>query len=112
MHPSKIPTIGITEVTPEDIAAAASEGKRIKLIASAAKENGKLTYSVKPVALPKEHPLASVNYELNAVYVETSEAGELMFYGGGAGALPTGSAVMGDVIAVAKDIVKNSAYDL
>ena len=112
VRPAGIPTKGITKVTKEDIVEAAKEGYKIKLVASAQMVDGKLEYSVKPTKLPFSHPLASVSNELNAVYVQASEAGELMFYGRGAGPLPTGSAVMGDVIEIGKAIKKNAAYDL
>ncbi|MEE1100284.1 MAG: homoserine dehydrogenase, partial [Agathobacter sp.] len=60
--------------------------------------------SVKPMELPLSHPLASVSNEFNAVFVKGNAVDELMFYGKGAGPLPTGSAVMGDVLMVARDI--------
>ena len=100
--PEDIPTEGITGVTKEDIAAAEKKGCKIKLIASARQEDGKLSYSVKPVELPVSHPLASINNEFNAVFVQGNAVDELMFYGKGAGPLPTGSAVMGDVLEIAK----------
>lgn len=102
--PDKIPTTGITEITKDDIEKAKAEGKRIKLIASAKMEEGKLTYSVTPMALSQDHPLARVNNEFNAVYVTGNACDSLMFYGRGAGPLPTGSAVAGDVIMIASTI--------
>ena len=102
VSPLDIPTTGITGVTKEDIEKAKAEGKKIKLIAKASKKNGFLEYSVAPTALPNEHPLAGVSNEFNAIYVTGNAADELMFYGRGAGPLPTGSAVMGDVITIAK----------
>ena len=65
-------------------------------------EKGKLEYSVKPMLLPNDHPLAGVSNEFNAVFITGNAVGELMFYGRGAGAMPTGSAVVGDVIEIAK----------
>ncbi|MGI6727598.1 MAG: homoserine dehydrogenase [Anaerovoracaceae bacterium] len=109
--PSDIPTEGITKITKEDIAKATETGHKIKLIATAKKENGKLTYNVKPTPIPLSHPLAGVSNEFNAVFVKGNAVDELMFYGKGAGPLPTGSAVMGDVIEIGKAIVKNAAYD-
>ena len=101
--PTDIPTTGISKITLDDIAAAAAEGCKIKLIGHATlAEDGKLTYSVKPEKLPVSHPLAGVSNEFNAVYVTGDMVGELMFYGKGAGALPTGSAVVGDIISIAK----------
>ena len=112
VRPEEIPTTGITKVTKEDIVAAAERGCKIKLIASAKKVDGKLEYSVKPTEIPFTHPLAGVSNEFNAVYVTGNAVDELMFYGRGAGPLPTGSAVMGDVIEIGKAVVKNAAYDL
>lgn len=107
VHPDDIPTEGISKITKADIDKAAAEGCKIKLIASAKNEDGKLTYSVKPVALPTDHPLASVSNEFNAVFVKGNAVGELMFYGKGAGPLPTGSAVMGDILMAAKEIAES-----
>lgn len=102
--PTEIPTIGITGVTAEAIEAAKKDGCKIKLIAKAAMTENGLEYSVAPMKLPDSHPLASVSNEFNSVYVTGNVVDELMFYGKGAGALPTGSAVMGDVIEIAKRI--------
>lgn len=100
--PEDIPTEGITKVTRKDITNAAVNGCKIKLIASARLKDGKLEYSVKPTELPNSHPLASISNEFNAVFVKGNAVDELMFYGKGAGPLPTGSAVMGDVLEIAK----------
>lgn len=110
--PEKIPTQGITAVGSEDIAFAGEAGYRIKLLASAREEDGKLNCSVEPVMLPKTHPLASVNNEFNAVFVRGNAVDDLMFYGRGAGPLPTGSAVVGDIIGIARKLGKDSAYDI
>lgn len=107
VHPDDITTEGISKITKADIDKATAEGCKIKLIASAKNEDGKLTYSVKPVALPIDHPLASVSNEFNAVFVKGNAVGELMFYGKGAGPLPTGSAVMGDILMAAKEIAES-----
>lgn len=107
VHPDDIPTEGISKITKADIDKATADGCKIKLIASAKNEDGKLTYSVKPVALPIEHPLVSVSNEFNAVFVKGNAVGELMFYGKGAGPLPTGSAVMGDILMAAKEIAES-----
>lgn len=100
--PEDIPTTGITRIAKDDIAAAAAKNCKIKLIASAKLVDGKLEYSVKPMELPNSHPLASINNEFNAVFVKGNAVDDLMFYGKGAGPLPTGSAVMGDVLEIAK----------
>jgi len=102
--PADIPTKGITDITLDQIKEADSRGNKIKLIASAKIEDGRLIYSVKPVELPKTHPLAGVSNEFNAIFVRGNAVDELMFYGKGAGPLPTGSAVMGDVLEIAKSL--------
>lgn len=102
VKPADIPTVGISKITAEDIEAAKAEGCKIKLIAHAKYENGALEYSVKPMNIPNSHPLAGVSNEFNAVYITGNAVDELMFYGKGAGALPTGSAVVGDIIEIAK----------
>jgi len=101
--PSEIPTVGITGVTMDDIAAAKAQHCKIKLIAHASmSEDGKLTYDIKPTEIPESHPLAGVSNEFNAIYVTGNAVDEVMFYGKGAGALPTGSAIVGDIIAIMK----------
>lgn len=112
VSPDSIPTEGITRITKDDIKRAAKAGKKIKLIATAKKENGNLTYSVRPTLIPLSHPLAGVNNEFNAIFVKGNAVDELMFYGKGAGPLPTGSAVMGDVIEIGSAIAKDAAYDI
>ena len=103
--PTDIPTTGISAITSADIAAAAAEGCKLKLIAHASlKEDGSVDASVAPEKIPVSHPLAGVSNEFNAVYITGDMVGELMFYGKGAGALPTGSAIVGDIIRVAKEI--------
>ena len=105
VHPDDIPTTGITAVSKEDIEEARSKDKVIKLIACAEKtEDGNLRYEVCPMHLDNTHPLSGVRNEYNAVFVEGNVVGSLMFYGPGAGPLPTGSAVMGDVIEIARSL--------
>ncbi|MHC1722995.1 MAG: homoserine dehydrogenase [Aminipila sp.] len=104
IDPKDIPTKGISSITQKDIEAAKAENGKIKLIAYAHKEGDNIDYSVKPMLLNNSHPLASVSNEFNAVYVTGNAVGELMFYGKGAGPLPTGSAVMGDVLEIAKKL--------
>ena len=97
---------GITEVTAADIAAARDMDCVVKLLAicerttSVAGEG--VTVRVHPAMIPRSHPLANVREAFNAVFIEAEAAGELMFYGRGAGGEPTASAVLGDVVAVAR----------
>ncbi len=97
---------GITQITPEDIAYAKELGYAVKLLAVGrdSGENG-IDVRVHPVFLSKEHPLASVNGVYNAIFVRGNAIGEAMFYGPGAGSLPTASSVVADIIDVAKDIL-------
>ena len=110
--PDVIPTVGITSVGQEDIKYASENGYRIKLLGSAKEIDGKVYGNVEPALVPVSHPLASVNNEFNAVFVSGNAVDNLMFYGRGAGPLPTGSAVLGDVIGIARKLEKDSAYDL
>ena len=101
--PQDIPTTGITGVTMEDIAAAKAKDCKIKLISRAClREDGTVDCEIKPTEVPLSHPLAGVNNEFNAIYVTGNAVGEVMLYGKGAGALPTGSAIVGDIIAIMK----------
>jgi homoserine dehydrogenase len=96
---------GITHVTPVDIRAAHELGYEIKLLALAEMDDGEISVRVHPAMLPRTHPLANVRDVFNAIYIEAHEAGELMFFGRGAGGGPTGSAIVGDVVEVARNIV-------
>ncbi len=99
---------GIAGVTAADIGAAAEIGCVIKLLAICERINDggeAVSVRVHPVMLPRSHPLAGVDGAYNAVYVEAESAGRLMFYGPGAGGAPTASAVLGDVVAVARNRV-------
>ncbi len=103
--PEDIPTEGITNISMEDLQRAKEKGCKIKLISKAAlDESGHLSYEVKPMELPKSHPLCGVDSEFNAIYITGDAVGEVMFYGKGAGALPTGSAVVGDIISIMKKL--------
>ena len=97
---------GITKLTSRDIAIAKDMGMVIKLLAIAENiDDEKLSVRVHPTLLPETHPLASVRGAFNAVFVEAEAAGELMFYGRGAGGVPTASAVLGDLVAIARNLV-------
>lgn len=95
---------GITEVTLADVAAAREMGFVIKLLAVAERADDGVIVRVHPTMVPREHPLASVRDAFNAVFIEAESAGEMMFYGRGAGGAPTASAVLGDVVAVARNL--------
>lgn len=107
---------GITNITLKDIEYALKLGYRIKLLAVAENKEDGIVAKVHPTMLPLDHPLSSVKYELNSVYVEGDMVGETMFYGRGAGALPTGSAVVNDIITIIKRILNGTkpeyAYNL
>jgi homoserine dehydrogenase len=96
---------GITQVTARDVASAKAMGRVVKLLAIAERSelDGSVGVRVHPAMIPRSHPLASVREAFNAVYVEAAAAGQLMFYGRGAGGSPTASAVMGDVVSVARN---------
>ncbi|MGM7777985.1 homoserine dehydrogenase [Arthrobacter sp. KNU-44] len=101
---------GITKVSAADIAAAKEAGFVIKLLAIAEKitntnGDGGISVRVHPTLLPREHPLAAVRGAFNAVFIEAENAGELMFYGQGAGGTPTASAVLGDLVSAARRVV-------
>ncbi len=99
---------GIERVTATDMRVAARLGYVVKLVGIASEAEGRLAVRVHPAFLPVTHPLASVRDSFNAVYVEAEAAGELMFYGRGAGAMPTGSAVVGDVIDVSRNLLQTA----
>ena len=96
---------GITEVTAADIASAKSLGRIVKLLAICERSENGVSVRVHPAMIPRSHPLATVGGAYNAVFVEAKSAGQLMFYGAGAGGTPTASAVLGDIVAVARNIV-------
>lgn len=97
---------GITGLTADDVAWAERTGHVLKLLAVAERAQGPdgegVLVRVQPTLVPSAHPLAGVRQAFNAVFVEAEAAGELMFYGRGAGGAPTSSAVLGDVVSVAR----------
>lgn len=95
---------GISDVSDEDINFSKRFGYTMKLIGIAQRDGEKVEVSVQPTLLPDHHPLSSVNNEFNAVYVYGSAVGETMFYGPGAGSLPTATAVVSDLVAVMKNM--------
>ncbi len=102
---------GISEVTAADVASAAAMGSVVKLLAICElrdTEHGQAVAArVHPAMIPRTHPLASVREAYNAVFVESEAAGQLMFYGPGAGGAPTASAVLGDLVTVARNRLEN-----
>ncbi len=96
---------GITGVTAADIASARELGHVVKLLAICERRDGGVSVRAHPAMIPRTHPLAGVREAYNAVFVEAEAAGRLMFYGAGAGGVPTASAVLGDVVAVARNLI-------
>jgi homoserine dehydrogenase len=95
---------GIARVSQADIVAAHELGYTVKLLAVAESDGGEIAVRVHPAMLPSTHPLSSVRDVFNAVFVEGEESGELMFFGRGAGGGPTGAAVVGDIVEIARNI--------
>lgn len=96
---------GITGVTAADVAWAARTGQVVKLLAIAERSEAGVQVRVHPALVAADHPLAGVRGAFNAVFVEAAAAGELMFYGRGAGGAPTASAVLGDLVGLARNKV-------
>ena len=97
-----IHTEGITDITATDIRYASAMGRVIRLLASSKKTENGYAAMVAPFLLPPEHPLYSVNDVFNAVFVHGNVLGDAMFYGSGAGKLPTASAVVADIVEIAR----------
>ena len=95
---------GITAISPQDIQYASELGYVVKLLAIAKEVEGKIQARVHPAFIPLNHPLAFVNDVFNAVFVRGDAVGEIMHYGRGAGEMPTASAVLGDIIEVARNM--------
>ena len=100
---------GISSITADDVAVAKTMNHVIKLLAIAElTSDDRISVRVHPTLIPRSHPLAAVRNAFNAVFVEAKSAGQLMFYGPGAGGAPTASAILGDVVAVARHRVSDS----
>lgn len=97
-------TEGIETVSATDISVADRLGYSIKLVGIASRCDDEIDVRVHPTFIPKTHPLASVRGAFNAVFVQAEAAGDLMFYGQGAGGNPTASAVLGDIIDAARNL--------
>lgn len=104
VSPDQIFVQGINGVTHEDIVYAREIGYAVKLLAIGEELPDGLALRVHPALVPQDHPLASVSYEFNAIFIEGEAAGEVMFYGRGAGAMPTATAVLADVAEAARCI--------
>ncbi len=102
LSPKDIPSEGITKIAQQDIKYSSDLGYVIKLLATAKRSNNAFIFHVQPTLVPKNHPLANVENEFNALFVRGDAVGEIMLYGKGAGALPTGSAVLSDVLSIGK----------
>ena len=100
-------TEGISKITAADILYAKKMGRVIKLLAASRQTGDTYTVMVAPFLLSREHPLYTVNGVFNAVFVRGNMLGDAMFYGSGAGSLPTASAVVADVVELAKHIGKH-----
>lgn len=99
---------GIEKISQKDIQYASEMNYTIKLLAVAMRQENGIALNVYPAFVPRNHPLASVKGSYNAIYVTGNIVEDVMFYGRGAGSLPTASAVMGDVISTAKHILNHS----
>ena len=108
VYPDQVPTQGIRNVTLEDVAYADSVGYKIKLLGRAIREpEGKVCAFVAPHMVPGDNPLSGVEDVFNAIAITGNAIGDAMFYGRGAGKLPTASAVVADVIDIAKDLKRD-----
>ncbi len=114
LRTEEIPTEGITDITSDDVSVAETCGFSIKLLARSKQlENGKIHAKVSPALVKNDSPLATVNDVFNAVLVRAQTTGDVLFYGKGAGKMPTASAVVADIIECAKtpDNIKNVFWE-
>lgn len=100
---------GITKVTPQDIALASELGYKIKLLAIAKAVDGEVELRIHPTMIPKDYLISKVDGVFNAIYVEGDAVGETLYYGRGAGDMPTGSAIVSDIIDIARGIRMNAS---
>lgn len=112
IDPAKVSVEGITAITAADINYAREIGCVIKLIAIGEKLPAGVALRVHPALIPQSHPLATVNDEFNAVFIEGEAVGDVMLYGRGAGARPTATAVLSDVVEAAKCVSGQTAYSI
>lgn len=100
---------GITRLSPLDISYGKDLGYVVKLLAIAQEVDNRIQVRVHPAFIPKHHPLAAVNDVYNAVFVNGDAVGEVMFYGRGAGQMPTASAVVSDIMEISRNITRGTA---
>ena len=103
IYPDEVYTQGITNITQDDVTTANAEGYAIKLIARVKNIDGKISAMVSPALVAKSTQLANTSDVFNAVLVRSEDAGDVVFYGRGAGKLPTASAVISDVVDALKE---------
>lgn len=99
---------GISKITAQDINFASELGYKVKLLAITKETDGEIELRVHPTMLPKDYLIAKVDGPFNAIYVEGDATGSTMYYGRGAGSVPTGSAVVSDIADIARNIQKNA----
>ncbi|OGP79932.1 MAG: homoserine dehydrogenase [Deltaproteobacteria bacterium RBG_16_49_23] len=100
---------GISEITPLDIQFGKEFGYRIKLLAIAKIDSGKIEARVHPTMIPEDHLLSTVGGVFNAIYIKGDAVGPTLFYGQGAGQMPTGSAVVGDLVELGRNLLVHAA---
>ncbi|MTV26044.1 homoserine dehydrogenase [Nitriliruptoraceae bacterium ZYF776] len=108
VHADDVYRQGIDRVSRTDLEVADRLGYVVKLLGIASEVDDRIGVRVHPTFVRKDHPLAGVRDAFNAIYVQAEAAGEMMFYGRGAGGLPTGSAVVGDVIDAARNLLQTA----
>lgn len=108
VSPDDLPHLGISRITPMDLEMAEEFGYCVKLLASADRVDDKVEAWVHPTLVPYGHPLAAVDGVFNAVYVQDDNLGPSLYYGRGAGSLPTGSAVVADIVSCGRDILSGA----
>jgi len=99
---------GISRIATQDIEFASELGYKVKLLAIAKESNNEIELRVHPTMLPKDYLIAKVEGAFNAIYVEGDATGSTLYYGRGAGDMPTGSAVVSDIVSIARNIMKNA----
>jgi homoserine dehydrogenase len=102
---------GIREIRPDDLENARELGYAVKLLAMASAEDDGISARVHPTMIPLGHPLASISGNFNAVFVIGESVGDLMFFGQGAGSLPTATAILGDVVNIVRDLGSPAVSD-